>query len=136
MESVDRQPLPWEQHPDVASIAVLPFADMSPNKDQEYFADGLSEELLNVLAKIRGLRVAARTSSFQFKGKQEDIRVIGEKLNVTTLLEGSVRKSGNQVRITAQLVNVADGFHRDLRSHAGRHLRRAGRHRALVGGCA
>jgi TolB-like protein/Tfp pilus assembly protein PilF len=93
------------------SIAVLPFADMSPDKDQEYFADGLSEELLNALAKIPELRVTGRTSSFQFKGKNEDLRVIGQKLNVATLLEGSVRKSGNQVRITAQLVKVADGFH-------------------------
>jgi TolB-like protein/tetratricopeptide (TPR) repeat protein/predicted Ser/Thr protein kinase len=93
------------------TIAVLPFTDMSPGKDQEYFTDGLSEELLNVLANVPGLRVAGRTSSFQFKGKNEDLRVIGQKLNVATLLEGSVRKAGNHVRITAQLVNVADGFH-------------------------
>ncbi len=93
------------------SIAVLPFADMSPAKDQEYFADGLAEELLNRLAKIPELRVTARTSSFQFKGKTEDLRVIGEKLNVTTVLEGSVRKEGNRVRVTAQLINTADGFH-------------------------
>ena len=84
---------------------------MSPGKDQEYFSDGLSEELLNVLARIPELRVAGRTSSFQFKGKNEDPRVIGQKLNVATLLEGSVRKAGNRVRITAQLVKVADGFH-------------------------
>jgi TolB-like protein/predicted Ser/Thr protein kinase len=95
----------------VASIAVLPFADLSQAKDQEYFSDGLAEELLNVLAKSPDLRVAGRTSSFQFKGKNEDPRVIGQKLGVTTLLEGSVRKAGNHVRITAQLVNVADGFH-------------------------
>jgi TolB-like protein/Flp pilus assembly protein TadD/predicted Ser/Thr protein kinase len=93
------------------SIAVLPFTDMSPGKDQEYFTDGLSEELLNVLAKVPELRVVGRTSSFQFKGKNEDLRAIGRKLNVATLLEGSVRKAGNRVRITAQLVNVADGFH-------------------------
>jgi len=93
------------------SIAVLPFADMSPGKDQEYFSDGLSEELLNVLAKIPELRVTGRTSSFQFKGKIEDLRAIGQKLNVATLLEGSVRKAGNRIRITAQLVNAADGFH-------------------------
>ena len=93
------------------SIAVLPFADMSPAKDQEYFADGLAEELLNKLAKIPELKVTARTSSFQFKGKNEDLRVIGEKLNVTTVLEGSVRKEGNRVRVTAQLINTADGFH-------------------------
>jgi serine/threonine protein kinase len=94
-----------------ASIAVLPFADMSPGKDQEYFSDGLAEELLNALAKIPELRVTARTSSFQFKGKNEDLRVIGEKLNVATILEGSVRKQGNRVRITAQLIKVADGFY-------------------------
>jgi eukaryotic-like serine/threonine-protein kinase len=93
------------------SIAVLPFADMSAGKDQEYFADGLTEELLNSLAKIPELRVTGRTSSFQFKGKNEDMRVIGQKLNVATLLEGSVRKAGNHVRITVQLVKAADGFH-------------------------
>jgi TolB-like protein/Flp pilus assembly protein TadD len=93
------------------SIAVLPFVDMSPDKDQEYFADGLSEELLNVLAGIQELRVAGRTSSFQFKGKNEDLRLIGRKLNVANILEGSVRKAGSRVRITAQLVKVADGFH-------------------------
>ncbi len=90
---------------------MLPFVDMSPDKDQEYFADGLSEELLNVLAHIPELRVAGRTSSFQFKGKNEDLRVIGQKLNVGAILEGSVRKAGRHVRITAQLVKVADGFH-------------------------
>ena len=93
------------------SIAVLPFVNMSRNEEDEYFADGLAEELLNVLAKIRGLRVAARTSSFQFKGKHDDIAVIGRKLNVTTVLEGSVRKAGNRVRIAVQLVKVADGYH-------------------------
>ena len=84
---------------------------MSPGKDQEYFADGLAEELLNALAKIPELRVTGRTSSFQFKGKNEDLRVIGQKLNVATLLEGSVRKAGSRVRITVQLVKAADGFH-------------------------
>ena len=93
------------------SIAVLPFVDMSPGKDQEYFADGLAEELLNALAKIPELRVTGRTSSFQFKGRNEDLRVIGQKLNVATLLEGSVRKAGNHARITVQLVKAADGFH-------------------------
>ncbi len=93
------------------SIAVLPFVDLSPDKDQEYFTDGLSEELLNGLAKIPELRVTGRTSSFQFKGKNEDPRVIGQKLNVATLLEGSVRKAGKHVRITVQLVKVTDGFH-------------------------
>ena len=93
------------------SIAVLPFADMSAGKDQEYFADGLSEELLNLLAKLPELRVIGRTSSFQFKGRNEDLRVIGEKLNVAHILEGSVRKSGEKVRITAQLIKAADGSH-------------------------
>jgi eukaryotic-like serine/threonine-protein kinase len=95
----------------IPSIAVLPFINISPEKDQEYFSDGLTEELLNELAKIQGLRVAARTSSFQFKGKTDDLRVIGEMLNVGRLLEGSVRKEGKKVRITAQLINAADGFH-------------------------
>jgi serine/threonine protein kinase/tetratricopeptide (TPR) repeat protein len=94
-----------------ASIAVLPFVNMSSDKEQEYFSDGLSEELLNDLAKIQGLHVAARTSSFQFKGKTEDLRTVGEKLNVGTILEGSVRKEGNKVRITAQLIKASDGFH-------------------------
>jgi TolB-like protein/tetratricopeptide (TPR) repeat protein len=93
------------------SIAVLPFADMSAGKDQEYFADGLSEELLNLLAKLPELRVIGRTSSFQFKGRNEDLRVIGEKLNVAHILEGSVRKSGEKVRITAQLIKAVDGSH-------------------------
>jgi len=93
------------------SIAVLPFVNMSPDPDQEYFADGLSEEILNLLAKIPELKVIGRTSSFAFKGKNEDLRVIGETLGVDTVLEGSVRKSGNRVRITAQLIDVADGAH-------------------------
>ncbi len=92
------------------SIAVLPFIDLSPEKDQEYFSDGIAEELLNAFTKIAGLRVAARTSSFRFKGKDLDIPSIGKQLNVTTVLEGSVRKAGNNLRITAQLINVADGF--------------------------
>ena len=93
------------------SIAVLPFADMSPNKDQDYFSDGLSEELLNLLAKIPQLKVAARTSSFQFKGQTGDIADIGKQLKVAHLLEGSVRTSGNQVRVTTQLIQVEDGYH-------------------------
>ena len=96
---------------EAASIAVLPFTDMSPGKDQEYFTDGLSEELLNALTKIPELRVTGRSSSFQFKGRNEDLRLIGRTLNVATLLEGSVRKAGSHVRITVQLVKVADGFH-------------------------
>ncbi len=95
----------------VASIAVLPFVNRSRDEDDEYFSDGLADELLGMLAKIRGLRVAARTSSFQFKGTTDALSVIGQKLGVATLLEGSVRKSGNRVRISVQLVNVADGYH-------------------------
>lgn len=93
------------------SIAVLPFVNMSADTDNEYFSDGLSEELLNLLAKVDGLKVAARTSSFKFKNSEADISEIGTKLNVATVLEGSVRKSGNQARITAQLIKVDDGFH-------------------------
>ncbi len=94
-----------------ASIAVLAFTDMSGQKDQEYFCDGMAEELINALTQVKGLRVVSRTSAFQFKGKTEDIRKIGEKLNVDTVLEGSVRKAGDRLRITAQLINVVDGFH-------------------------
>jgi TolB-like protein len=93
------------------SIAVLPFVNMSDDSGNEYFSDGLSEELLNLLAKIPELKVIARTSSFAFKGKNEDIRGIGQALGVNTVLEGSVRKSGERVRITAQLVDVSDGAH-------------------------
>jgi class 3 adenylate cyclase/TolB-like protein len=89
------------------AIAVLPFADMSPGRDQEYFADGMAEELINALSKVPGLRVAARTSAFAFKGKAKDIRSIGEQLNVGAIVEGSVRKAGDRVRITAQLIRVA-----------------------------
>ncbi|HQR11137.1 MAG TPA: TIR domain-containing protein [Casimicrobiaceae bacterium] len=96
---------------DTPSIAVLAFANRSSDAEDEYFSDGLADELLNVLAKIRGLRVAARTSSFQFKGKNEDIGAIGRKLKVSTVLEGSVRKSGNRVRISVQLLKVSDGYH-------------------------
>jgi len=93
------------------SIAVLPFTNMSADPENEYFADGLTEELLNVLARNPELKVTARTSSFAFKGKQVDLREVGQKLGVATILEGSVRKAGNRVRITAQLINVVDGFH-------------------------
>jgi TolB-like protein/Flp pilus assembly protein TadD len=96
---------------DVPSIAVLPFADMSPEKDQEYFCDGIAEELINDLAKIGGLHVASRTSAFLFKRSALDIRGIGRELAVTTVLEGSVRKSGDRLRITAQLIDVATGYH-------------------------
>lgn len=94
-----------------ASIAVLPFADLSPSGDQEYFADGISEELLNVLAKVDGMKVAGRTSSFAFKGRNEDLREIGRVLDVAHILEGSVRSQGEKVRVTAQLIQVSDGFH-------------------------
>jgi len=93
------------------SIAVLPFTDMSPQKDQEYFCDGMVEELIDALAKLGGLRVASRTSAFQYKEATRDIREIGRRLGVRTVLEGSVRKAGNRLRITAQLVNIADGYH-------------------------
>jgi eukaryotic-like serine/threonine-protein kinase len=93
---------------DVPSIAVLPFVNRSRGEEDEYFSDGLADELLSVLTKVRGLRVAARASSFQFRGSNEDLAVIGEKLNVATLLDGSVRKSGNRVRISVQLVKAAD----------------------------
>ncbi|MCX5801031.1 MAG: protein kinase [Candidatus Eisenbacteria bacterium] len=93
------------------SIAVLPFRDMSPQGDQDYFCEGMAEELINGLAQVEGLRVVARTSAFQFKGKNLDVRKIGEQLDVGTVLEGSVRKAGNRVRVTAQLVSVTDGYH-------------------------
>ena len=93
------------------SIAVLPFSDMSPQKDQDYFCEGIAEELLNALTKVDGLHVMSRTSSFQFKGRNEDIRGIAEKLNVDCVLEGSVRKAGNKLRITAQLIKASNGYH-------------------------
>jgi TolB-like protein/Tfp pilus assembly protein PilF len=93
------------------SIAVLPFVDMSQAKDQEYFCDGISEEILDALAKVEGLRVVARTSSFGFKGRNADVNEIAQKLGVRNLLEGSLRRDGNRVRITAQLIDARDGFH-------------------------
>jgi adenylate cyclase len=96
----------WEN-----SIAVLPFVDLSPERDQEYFCDGLAEELINSLGHIQALRVAARTSAFSFKGKDIDIRKIGERLNVRAILTGSVRKAGERLRITVQLIGSADGYH-------------------------
>ncbi len=92
------------------SIAVLPFADMSPERDQGYFCEGIAEEILNALAKIQSLRVAARSSAFQFKDRSVDLREVGRRLDVNTLLEGGVRKAGDRVRITVQLINVADGY--------------------------
>ncbi len=110
LDVADAQPELLEHTPE-QSIAVLPFADMSPDHDQEYFSDGLSEELLNLLAKVPDLHVASRTSAFSFKGRQEDIREIADKLRVSHVLEGSVRKAGDQLRITAQLIKAQDGYH-------------------------
>jgi non-specific serine/threonine protein kinase len=95
----------------IKSIAVLPFVDMSPQKDQDYFCDGMTEDLINRLSKILQLRVPARTSVFVFKERTQDIKEIGEKLNVQAVLEGSIQKSGDRIRITAQLINIADGYH-------------------------
>ncbi len=93
------------------SIAVLPFEDMSADRGEEYFGDGIAEEIINALTRLPGLRVVARTSSFSFKGRREDLRAVGEKLGVATVLEGSVRRAGNRLRITAQLISTADGYH-------------------------
>ena len=93
------------------SICVLPFVNMSGDPEQEYFSDGLSEELLNQLAQMKGLKVAARTSCFAFKGQTPDLKLVGDKLGVAHVLEGSVRKAGNRLRITAQLIKAADGYH-------------------------
>jgi eukaryotic-like serine/threonine-protein kinase len=93
------------------SIAVLPFANMSADKENEYFGDGLAEEVINALAQVSGLQVAGRTSSFLFRGRDVELAEVGRRLNVEHLLEGSVRKAGNRVRVTAQLIKVADGFH-------------------------
>src|SRR6266403_6353744 len=93
------------------SIAVLPFLDLSQTKDQEYFCDGISEEILDALAKVDGLRVVGRTSSFSFKGKSANVSDVGKKLNVENVLEGSLRREGNRVRVTAELINTRSGFH-------------------------
>ena len=93
------------------SIAVLPFTNMSADPENEYFSDGITEDIINALTHLKGLRVAARTSSFAFKGRAPEIAEVGAKLKVETVLEGSVRRAGNRLRITAQLVNVEDGFH-------------------------
>src|ERR1700733_5179317 len=108
---VSRSPPSAAFAPPPHSIAVLPFANMSGDKDQEYFSDGLTEELLNSLSEINELQVAARTSAFSFKGKDTDIGTIARKLNVGAVLEGSVRRSGHTIRITAQLINAVTGFH-------------------------
>jgi serine/threonine protein kinase/Tfp pilus assembly protein PilF len=103
------RPVPTKKEP--PSIAVLPFVNMSADPEQEYFCDGLAEELINSLTKIKDIKVVARTSAFAFKGKTIDVRELGKMLNVEKVLEGSVRKSGNKLRITVQLINVADGYH-------------------------
>jgi serine/threonine protein kinase/Tfp pilus assembly protein PilF len=95
----------------VLSVAVLPFRDMSAQRDQEYFCEGMAENIINALTQVEDLRVVARASAFSFRGKEIDVREIGRKLNVETLLEGSIQKAGNRLRITAQLINVADGYH-------------------------
>jgi TolB-like protein len=92
------------------SIAVLPFIDMSEKRDQEYFADGMAEEIIDLLVKVPGLKVIGRTSSFQFKDKTEDLRAIGTQLGVAYVLEGSVGKPGDRLRVTAQLINTKDGL--------------------------
>lgn len=109
LAAMDRQSAGYD--PDAPpSVAVLPFADMSPQKDQDYFCEGIADEIINALTRVPNLRVVSRTSSFQFKNKTLDIREIGDRLGAGTLLEGSVRKAGSQIRVTAELVNVADGF--------------------------
>jgi adenylate cyclase len=107
ISQLTKAPSTQEQHD--KSIAVLPFVDMSPNHDQEYFGDGVAEEIINVLAQSEDLKVIARSSSFQFKGKNEDVKKMGELLGVATILEGSIRKSSDQIRVTAQLIKVKDG---------------------------
>ena len=106
--------------PDDKSIAVLPFADMSPEKNQEYMADGIADELLNLLAQAPDLKVIARTSSFAFKGQNIEVSEIAKRLNVANVLEGSVRKSGNKLRITAQLIRTADSTHLWSKAMTGR----------------
>jgi TolB-like protein/Flp pilus assembly protein TadD len=109
--AVDGMTTPMSQQHAGTSIAVLPFADMSPQKDQEYFCEGIAEEIINALTKVGALRVASRSSAFAFKGQSPDIRRVGEHLGVGTVLEGSVRKAGSRIRITAQLIDVATGYH-------------------------
>jgi TolB-like protein/DNA-binding SARP family transcriptional activator len=102
---------PWSRPLEQGSIAVLPFIDLSPEQDQEYFSDGITEELITQLSRVKGLKVPARTSSFQFKGALADVRDVGARLGVVHVLEGSVRKAGDRLRITVQLIKVEDGFH-------------------------
>src|SRR5205823_4284541 len=100
-----------ERKAGIRSIAVLPFADLSPERDQEYFSDGIAEEILNALTKVGGLHVPARTSCFAFRGASVDAREIGRRLGVDALLEGSIRKAGKRVRITVQLIDSRQGYH-------------------------
>ncbi|MGD0309347.1 MAG: protein kinase [Acidobacteriota bacterium] len=95
----------------IPSLAVLPFANLSADKENEYFSDGLAEDIIDAMAQVPGLRVMARTSAFAFRGKEQDVREIGTRLNVENILEGSVRRSGNRIRVTAQLVKTSDGYH-------------------------
>ena len=112
INEVPDDPVPVSSaEPAGASIAVLPFVNMSSDAEQEYFSDGITEEILNSLAAVKELKVAGRTSSFAFKGQNDDLRKIGDTLGVDHILEGSVRKAGATVRITAQLIHVEDGFH-------------------------
>ena len=113
-ESGQSRPLPTPpatQAVRVAALAVLPFVNMSADPENEFFSDGMTEELINALTRVEGLRVASRTSAFAYKGRDVDVREIGQRLNVTTVLEGSVRRAGSRLRVTAQLINVADGYH-------------------------
>jgi serine/threonine-protein kinase len=111
LEATHAGALPGDSPASGASIAVLPFANLSGDKDNEYFSDGLAEEILNALARVPGLKVTARTSSFAFRGREQDVRRIAEALGVTSILEGSVRRAGSRIRVVAQLINAADGYH-------------------------
>jgi len=106
----DTAGLPAPNAPPAQSIAVLPFVNLSPDRDNDYFGDGIAEDIINALARVEGLHVAARMSAFSFKGRNPDLRTVGEQLNVATVLQGSVRKAGNRLRITAQLMAVSDGY--------------------------
>ncbi|MDP2471368.1 MAG: protein kinase [Candidatus Palauibacterales bacterium] len=110
-EALETAPSESVAPPPEKSVAVLPFANMSADPENEYFCDGITEEIINALAQLSELKVAGRTSAFSFKGNNEDLRSVGEKLSVATVLEGSVRKAGDRIRITAQLIDVADGYH-------------------------
>ncbi len=114
LDAASAEALPGSRSPahDISAIAVLPFADMSPGRDQDFFCEGLAEELINALTHVDGLRVASRTASFQFRGPGADVRAVGAQLGVETLLEGSVRKADDRLRVTVQLIEVATGYHR------------------------